>query len=285
MNACIRFSTCSWNYPSWVGLVYSEPQRRAAAYLSEYSQKYDTVEIESWFYKIPNPEEVSDYLAQVPPSFRFTCKVPQELTLTHLRGKAGAAIGVVNPSFLSPELFEQFLEVIEPMLPKIDAIMFEFEYLNRDKMPSLEAFLEKLDDFLAAMGERGKHLPLAIESRNKNYLSASYFNFLHERHLIPVFSEKLYLPRIYDLYRQYKDSINTDVVIRLLGGDRIEIENKTNKQWNTIIEPKPDKEEIVTMARDITHRGHMVTINMNNHYEGSAPLTIEAMQDMAKSFA
>ena len=70
-----------------------------------------------------------------------------------------------------------------------------------------------------------------------------------------------------------------------MGGDRIEIENKTNKQWNTIIEPKPDKEAIVTMAHDITHRGHIVTINMNNHYEGSAPLTIEAMQDMAKSFA
>jgi len=84
---------------------------------------------------------------------------------------------------------------------------------------------------------------------------------------------------------QYKESITTDVVIRLLGGDRIEIENKTNEQWNTIIKPKPNKEAIVTMARDITHRGHMVTINVNNHYEGSAPLTIEAMQDMAKSFA
>jgi len=78
--------------------------------------------------------------------------------------------------------------------------------------------------------------------------------------------------------------VETDVVIRLLGGDRIEIENKTNKQWNRIVEPKPDKEAIVTMARDITHRGHMVTINVNNHYEGSAPLTIEAMQDIAKAF-
>jgi len=42
-------------------------------------------------------------------------------------------------------------------------------------MPSLEAFLKKLDDFLAAMEERGKHLPLAIESRNKNYLTAEYY--------------------------------------------------------------------------------------------------------------
>lgn len=37
------------------------------------------------------------------------------------------------------------------------------------------------------------------------------------------------------------------------------------------------------MARDITHRGHMVTVNVNNHYEGSAPLTIEAMQSMLQA--
>jgi uncharacterized protein YecE (DUF72 family) len=135
MHAAIRFSTCSWNYPSWVGLVYSEAKRRAAAYLREYSQKYDTVEIDSWFYKIPDHEEVADYLAQIPPSFRFTCKVPQELTLTNIRGNAGTSTVLPNLSFLSPELFARFLEVIEPMLSRIDAIMFEFEYLNKDKMP------------------------------------------------------------------------------------------------------------------------------------------------------
>jgi len=49
MTAPIRFGTCSWNYPSWVGLIYTERHPRAAAYLREYSQKYDTVEIGSWF--------------------------------------------------------------------------------------------------------------------------------------------------------------------------------------------------------------------------------------------
>jgi uncharacterized protein YecE (DUF72 family) len=282
MHGPIRFGTCSWNYPSWVSLVYSEPQRRAAAYLREYAQKYDTVEIDSWFYKIPDSDEVADYLAQVPENFHFTCKVPQELTLTHLRGSGGASTTVANPAFLSPERFEHFLEAIEPMLPRLDAIMFEFEYLNKDKMPSLEAFLAKLDEFLAAAGERVLRLPLAIEIRNKNYLSAAYFGFLRDRRLMPVFSEKIFMPHVYDIYRLYKDYVTTDVVIRLLGGDRSEIEKKTKEQWNTIVEPKPDKEAIVTMARDITDRGHMVTINVNNHYEGSAPLTIEEMKKIQK---
>jgi uncharacterized protein YecE (DUF72 family) len=283
MHGPIRFGTCSWNYASWVGLIYSEPQRRAAAYLRDYSQKYDMAEIDSWFYKIPDREEVADYLAQVPAAFRFTCKVPQELTLTHLRRNAGEATGSANPSFLSPELFARFLKAIETMLPRLDAIMFEFEYLGKDKMPSLETFLEKLDEFLAAAGERVRRLPLAIETRNKNYLSAAYFSFLRDRRLMPVFSEKIFMPHVYDVYQQYKDYVTTDVVIRLLGGDRAAIEKKTNEQWNAIIEPKPDKEEIVKMALDIVSRGHGVTINVNNHYEGSAPLTIEAMQSMLQA--
>jgi uncharacterized protein YecE (DUF72 family) len=274
------------NVLSWVGLVYSEPQRRAAAYLHDYSQTYDTVEIDSWFYKIPEPEEVADYLAQVPDDFRFTCKVPQELTLTHLRGSGGASsTNVANPAFLSPERFEQFLKAIEPMLPRLDAIMFEFEYLNKDKMPSLDVFLAKFDEFLAAAGEQVRGLPLAIETRNKNYLSSAYFSFLRDQRLMPVFSEKIFMPHIYDVYQQYKDSVTTDVVIRLLGGDRAAIEKKTNEQWNTIVEPKPDKEEIIKMALDIGSCGHGVTINVNNHYEGSAPLTIEAMKQMLQNLA
>ena len=39
------------------------------------------------------------------------------------------------------------------------------------------------------------------------------------------------------------------------------------------------------MALDIASRGHGVTINVNNHYEGSAPLTIEMMQGMLKALA
>jgi uncharacterized protein YecE (DUF72 family) len=57
----LRIGTCSWNYPSWVGLVYSQPKRTAVEYLHEYSRKYTTAEIDSWFYKIPTPAEVDAY--------------------------------------------------------------------------------------------------------------------------------------------------------------------------------------------------------------------------------
>jgi uncharacterized protein YecE (DUF72 family) len=43
----IRIGTCSWKYDSWKGIVYSESKSKN--YLKEYSQKFNTVEIDQWF--------------------------------------------------------------------------------------------------------------------------------------------------------------------------------------------------------------------------------------------
>jgi uncharacterized protein YecE (DUF72 family) len=43
----IHLGSCSWKYPSWRGLVYSEKPEN---YLYEYSRRYDCVEIDQWFY-------------------------------------------------------------------------------------------------------------------------------------------------------------------------------------------------------------------------------------------
>ena len=42
----ILYGTCSWNYDSWVGLVYSRPRRTAAEYLPEYAEHFPTAEID-----------------------------------------------------------------------------------------------------------------------------------------------------------------------------------------------------------------------------------------------
>ena len=85
----LRFGTCSWKFPSWVGLVYSREWDYAADYLPEYAHHFTTAEIDSWFYHMPTSQEVDTYRNKVPQSFRFTCKVPRELTLTHHRRSAG----------------------------------------------------------------------------------------------------------------------------------------------------------------------------------------------------
>lgn len=271
--------SCTWNYPSWVGLVYTQKQKYAADFLPEYAEKYNTVGIDSWFYRIPTHEEAVRYKKAVGKTFRFTCKVPQSITLTHQRKKKDDGSLVLNETFLSNDLFDQFIRNIEPVLDQTAAIMFEFEYLNIQKMPSLEQFLTYMEAFLT---KAPKGLPYAIETRNPNYLTTTYFQFLNKHHIIPVLAEKLYMPHVYDLYETFRDVLQDTVVIRLLGGDRLAIEKKTKEQWNIIVEPKADDiEKIVAMIKDMLTR-LTVVINVNNHYEGSAPRTIDMIKELLK---
>ena len=218
----VKVGTCSWNYDSWLGLVYNKTEKTATEYLRQYSEKYRTVEVDSWFYKIPDRNEVLSYKSMVDYDFRFTCKVTNSITLTHLRNRNKDK----NTDFLSPELFNRYLDSIAPLIDQIDGIMFEFEYLNKSKMSGIEEFLNALNDFFAQIPT---DIPLAVETRNPNYLKPSYFELLNTYNVSHVFSEKQYMPSIVSVYAEYQDYIKDATIIRLLGDDRKEIENKTKQ--------------------------------------------------------
>jgi uncharacterized protein YecE (DUF72 family) len=270
----LRVGTCSWKYPSWKGLVYS----RAAGidYLAEYAQKYTSVEVDQWFYAPPDPAVAAAYAAATPENFRFTVKLPNMLTLTHLRRKKGETQAQPNPDFLSPRLFEEVLGLLEPMRAKIGMLMLQFGYLNNQKMPNLRDFLARLGSFFAAVP---RSIPCAVEPRNPQWLDRRYFEFLAERGLAHVFLQGYYMPPIVETYRRFGRFLRDAVVVRLHGPDREGIEQATEESWHSIVAPKDDElAQIVEMINDMKARSLTVYLNVNNHYEGSAPLTIERIR-------
>ncbi len=142
----IRIGACSWKYPSWVNLVYSKP--KGINYLFEYAEKYNTVEIDQWFWSLfqgskpalPKESTVNEYNQSVPEDFKFTIKAPNSITLTHYYKSKGDAKLVENPYFLSAELWSEFIKCLLPIHNKIGLIMLQFEYLNKMKMSSLNEF-------------------------------------------------------------------------------------------------------------------------------------------------
>lgn len=271
----VRYGTCSWNYDSWVGLVYPEKKNTAAAYLADYARRYRTGEIDSWFYKVPSPLEVAEYGAAVDEDFVFTCKAPQDLTLTHSRRTPPEP----NPAFLSPELYSIFLERIAPLGKRIGVVMLEFEYLNRNKMSGRGEFMDRLGSFAASIP---RNIPLAIECRNGSWLDETWFRFLKDAGLSMVFSEKQYLPPVTDLYGKGARHLAGPVVLRLLGGDRAAIEKATGEQWNRIVEPKAALPALADMILRMERESNPLYVNINNHYEGSSPLTIERLRSLVE---
>ena len=68
-----------------------------------------------------------------------------------------------------------------------------------------------------------------------------------------------------------------------MGPDRTAIEKKSGNKWDTIVDPK-DSEliDIAAVIKELEERKIDVYLNINNHYEGSAPLTIKKVQEMLK---
>jgi uncharacterized protein YecE (DUF72 family) len=278
--AKIRIGTCSWKYPSWKGLVYSDGVKN---HLSEYARKYDTVEIDQWFWslfpkgklKLPEPRTVEEYAASVPKNFRFTVKSPNSITLTHPYTRGRDAPGKPNPHFLSAELTSAFLETLRPLGKLLGPVIFQFEYLNRRKMESQKVFEEQLAAF------RGK-LPgdqtYAVEIRNGNYLNDRFLEFLMDHGWTLVLLEGYWMPSIAEVWGKWEKRIRgfPIIIFRLHGTDREKMERDTGKEWNRIIRPRDAALAAIAGIVDELRGGKTeIYVNINNHYEGSAPLTIE----------
>jgi len=282
----IRIGTCSWKYPSWSGLVYSAP--KGIDYLEEYARHYDSVEVDQWFWslfagdkvKLPDEAVVAGYRQAVGDDFRFTVKVPNSLSLTHhYKGKKSGPLEP-NRHFLDPDLWLSFIDSLSGIRDVLGPLILQFEYLNKQKMSGRPRFLERLGGFLQAIPDGP---PVAVELRNPRWVDASWFDFLREHRACPVLLQGYWMPPVTELYGKFRKELaaQEDLVIRLHGGDRQGIEKLTNKQWDKVVEPK-DQElgEVARMADDLAGAGPQVFVNVNNHYEGSAPQTIRKLQDL-----
>jgi uncharacterized protein YecE (DUF72 family) len=71
------------------------------------------------------------------------------------------------------------------------------------------------------------------------------------------------------------DRIGDTLCVRLHGEDREGMEERSGEDWSRIIRPKDEELERISYSiKRAFGRGATVYLNINNHYEGSAPLTI-----------
>ena len=285
----LRIGTCSWKYASWKGLYYDEGKTYTPYdYLPDYARHLNTVEVDQWFWclfpgglRLPESETVKAYADSVPDDFVFTIKAPNALTLTHYYAKQSKQhvdyAGRPNIYFFSNDLLERFLDLLSPLGKKIGPIMFQFEYLSRTKMRSMSAFLDRFGEFMSKAPEDFRY---GIETRNPNYLSRAFFDCLTRLGIGYVYIDGYHMPPIGQVFDRYRPATSRWSVIRLHGDDRLEIQRETGEIWNRVVAPKPNGlKAAARIVRANQRRGIGTFVNVNNHYEGSAPLTIQRFLD------
>jgi uncharacterized protein YecE (DUF72 family) len=94
----VRIGTSGWSYPSgkgtWKGVFYPSTGRsrgRGAGRFDElafYAEHFDTVEINSSFYRVPTPDTTKDWARRTPRDFEFSLKLYQKFTHPEMFQKA-----------------------------------------------------------------------------------------------------------------------------------------------------------------------------------------------------
>ena len=90
--------------------------------------------------------------------------------------------------------------------------------------------------------------------------------------------EGYYMPHIAEVAAKYDIRTAKYSVVRLHGPDRQGMEERTGGLWNEIVEPKDKGLKETTSIIEENIRERITTfVNVNNHYEGCAPLTIQRL--------
>ena len=82
--------TSGYSYKEWKGRFYPA-QLPAKDMLHYYASRFQAVELNNTFYRLPQPSMVDNWKAQVPDNFRFSVKASQGIThFRRLKDAAGA---------------------------------------------------------------------------------------------------------------------------------------------------------------------------------------------------
>jgi uncharacterized protein YecE (DUF72 family) len=128
----IRIGTSGWSYDHWLGTFYPQgtrPQDRLAVYAA----RFDSVEINRTFYKLPAPATMAAWRAQAPPDFVFAAKASRYLTHRKKLKDPEEPIG-------------RLLGCVEALAAKLGPVLFQLPPRWRADPDRLERFLAQLPD-------------------------------------------------------------------------------------------------------------------------------------------
>jgi uncharacterized protein YecE (DUF72 family) len=150
---------CSgWNYRDWRERVYPKglPARR---WLEHYATLFDTVEVNTTFYRLPARDAVANWAAETPPDFLFTVKASRYLT--HIKRLTDLGQGV-----------ERFYERIEPLAEagKLGPVLWQLPPTFRCDLDRLRGALEQLP--------AGRH---CFEFRHPSWFNEDVYELLRGR--------------------------------------------------------------------------------------------------------
>jgi len=248
----IRVGTAGWSYDDWKGVVYPADMPRSLHPLTYLSQFMDTVEVNSSFYRPPNPKHSEAWVHKVEgnPRFLFTFKLWERFT--HKRD-----------TFPAADEIAVYCDGIAPAATagKLGAILVQFPWSFK-RSPENRKWLARVLD-------RFSEYPLALEIRHASWNVPDVYDGLAERQVAfcnidqPLFSNSI----------EPSDKVTARVgYVRLHGRNAADWFRKDagrDDRYNYLYS-REELEQWLTMVRRMRQRAKDIYVITNNHFEGQA---------------
>ncbi len=244
----IRVGPAGWSYTDWEGTVYPKHGSRFdhLAYLASF---FDTIEINSPFYRIPPSTHAKSWVRRVAanPDFKFTSKVFRNFT--HERTEVSA------------EEVKAFRAYLDPLADanRLGAILLQFPWSFKDS-PESRAHLETLFSAFDAY-------PKALEVRHATFQNDEFIRWLDEHGVSWVNVDQ---PLFHESVKPADTATGPVAYVRLHGRNyekwfaHPESWERYNYLYSTD-ELAPWVDRIQTMAQ--SRETYVIT---NNHFRGQA---------------
>ncbi|MDP9360240.1 MAG: DUF72 domain-containing protein [Acidobacteriota bacterium] len=153
----IRVGTSGYSYKEWKGTFYPD-DLPAAKMLPFYAARFDSVEINNTFYRMPDAKMVAKWGEQVPDGFTFVLKAPQRIT--HQKKLVGAAGDVAY-----------LFDAAASLGSRLGPVLFQLPPYSRKDAG-------KLREFIAVLPAERK---VAFEFRHDSWFDDEIYGILRER--------------------------------------------------------------------------------------------------------
>ncbi len=159
MSAEIYVGTSGFYYRHWVGIFYP-PDLPKSRWLEYYMEHFNTLEINSTFYRTPSSKTIERWSELAKEGFLYSLKAPR--IITHYKKLQDCREDV-----------EAFLNLLQPLKPKVGAVLFQLP-------PSLHYDLKLLKNFLDILPPL---YPYAVEFRHKSWYEEEVYELLKNKNI------------------------------------------------------------------------------------------------------
>lgn len=260
----LHAGTSSWSSDDWKTAGFYPKEMKPGEYLSHYARTYNTVEVDSTFYRPPSAWLCKKWFKDTPDDFTFALKVPRAITHDKVLEGAGKE-------------FESFLAALGELGPKLGFILFQFAYFNKKSVcPDLGSFLKRWEAFAPACPKGFRYV---VEVRNPRWIGPELLDFLRERNFSLALADQQWMDRPTELWKRFGNQILTadTAYIRFLG-ERKRIEELTGSWDKLVIDRSKETAEWFPLLDAFLDQGVPIWVYFNNHYAGHAPASIELLR-------